>query len=348
MDYWDGFDTSYWKTNDKAWMAERKQQWLEIEKLLYVLDKNKKAQSLIKQYFLKGQLPEWKKLHDWNQSSTTRHLDLMLFLYLHPSREEAVLRPLRDQFMNNPHALYSDRLIGFDSLWKIGLSESTSGGRRMFRLADLEKDLPNVAADLPAVPEPYSDCRWIEVHTDGMNEWLFNLMWPDLTQEVVRLPVTRDTYRSRAPRYTLDYEEFPPMGHRLDLETLWPVSQWLELTEPLNRGGSDMLFQYERPLDLWYLRCAKLEVPEKSTWRELVMLAVYRIFHFDVDQEGPDSPRTRFALRARAVLTERAFSDSFTALIAAARSGEVVVSDPWGQEAKVLAPAFYTSTRWTG
>jgi hypothetical protein len=109
-----------------------------------------------------------------------------------------------------------------------------------------------------------------------------------------------------------------------------------------------MLFQYERPLDLWYLRCAKLEVPEKSTWRELVMLAVYRIFHFDVDQEGPDSPRTRFALRARAVLTERAFSDSFTALIAAARSGEVVVSDPWGQEAKVLAPAFYTSTRWTG
>ena len=49
MEYWDGFDTSHWKTSDKAWMAERKQQWLEIEKLLYVLDKNKKARSIIKQ-----------------------------------------------------------------------------------------------------------------------------------------------------------------------------------------------------------------------------------------------------------------------------------------------------------
>ena len=78
MEYWDGFDTSHWKTTDKAWMAERKQQWLEIEKLLYVLDKNKKARSIIKQYFLKGQLPDWKKLHDWSQGSTTRHLDLLL------------------------------------------------------------------------------------------------------------------------------------------------------------------------------------------------------------------------------------------------------------------------------
>ena len=30
MEYWDGFDTSHWKTTDKAWMAERKQQWLEM------------------------------------------------------------------------------------------------------------------------------------------------------------------------------------------------------------------------------------------------------------------------------------------------------------------------------
>ena len=78
------------------------------------------------------------------------------------------------------------------------------------------------------------------------------------------------------------------------------------------------------------------------------MLAVYRIFHFDLGQEGADSPRANFVRRAQALLTEREFSASFQALIAAARSGEVVVSDAWGHEPKVVAPAFYTSTRWTG
>jgi len=75
------------------------------------------------------------------------------------------------------------------------------------------------------------------------------------------------------------------------------------------------------------------------------MLAVYRIFHFDVDQEGPDSPRTRFVRRARALLAERSFSDSFRALIALARSGGVVVSEPWNNDAKVLAPEFYSNAR---
>ena len=345
MEYWDGFDTSHWKTSDKAWMAERKQQWLEIEKLLYVLDKNKKARSIIKQYFLKGQLPEWKKLHDWNPNSTTRHLDLLLFLYLHPSCADAVLRPLRDQFMNNPHARWNDRLIGFNGLWNIGLIEPSAGSLRMFRIADLEKELPQVAASLPPAPEPFADCRQIEVHTDGQNERLFNLMWPDITQQTVRLPVTRDTYCCRAPRYTLDYEEFPLMEHRFTLETLWIMSQWLVWPTPLNRGSSDMIFRYEQPMNLWYHHCAQEDVPEKPAQREFVMLAVYRIFHFDVDQEGPDSPRTRFVHRARALLTEREFSASFQALIAAARSGEVVVSEPWNNDAKVLAPEFYGNAR---
>lgn len=344
MDHWQDWNTSYWKTDDKAWMAERKRSWLEVEPLLYVLDKNKKARSIIKQYFLKGQLPDWKKLHDWNQNSTTRHLDLMLFLYLHPSRDDAVLRPLRDQFMDNPHAMYSDRLIGFSSLWNVGLNESASGGRRMFRLADLEKELPQVAATLPAVGGPFADCRWIEVHADGQNERLFNLMWPDLEQNTLRLPVTRDTYRSRAPRYTLDYEDFSlKEQHGFDLQTLWGISRWLTLPQPLNRGSSDMLFQYERPLELWYAHAVRRDVPEEAKWRELVAIAVFRIFHFDVAAEGPESPRTRFVMRARAMLEQRAFSDSFQALIAAVRSGEVVVSDPWGSDVKVVSPAFYAS-----
>jgi hypothetical protein len=135
------------------------------------------------------------------------------------------------------------------------------------------------------------------------------------------------------------------MEHRFTLETLWIMSQWLVWPTPLNRGSSDMIFQYEQPMNLWYHHCAQEDVPEKPAQREFVMLAVYRIFHFDVDQEGPDSPRTRFVRRARALLTERSFSDSFRALIALARSGDVVVSEPWNNDAKVLVPAFYSNAR---
>ncbi|WP_431262617.1 hypothetical protein ACQ859_21145 [Roseateles chitinivorans] len=320
-------------------MAERKQQWVETDKLLLVLEKdNKKARGIIKRYFLKGILPDWKALHDWNQNSTTRHLDLLLFLYLHPSRDDAVLRPLRDQFLNNPHALPADRLMGFDHLWALGLTWASQGGQRMFRLSELEKELGQPCGDLPALPAPYEDCRWVEVHTEGQNERLFNLMWPDLNQRRVSLPVTRDTYRHRAPRFPVDQEEFDLPSE--SLATLWSMSRWLVRPATSSRGDSDMIFQYERPLELWYLHCSTKDAPKARADRELVLLALYRIFHFDREGEPENSPRNRFVQRTRALLTQREFSASFRALVDLSRSPDLVVTDPWGQDAKVEAPAF--------
>jgi hypothetical protein len=81
----ENFDTSHWKTADKSWMKEREKQWPEIEQMLYTLNMTKKGRGIVRRYFLKGSLPHWKKLHDWDRDSTVRHLNLLLFLYLHPS-----------------------------------------------------------------------------------------------------------------------------------------------------------------------------------------------------------------------------------------------------------------------
>lgn len=347
LGYFDGFDASHWKTTDKAWMAERTLQWQEIEPLLYLLDKNKKARAIIKRYFLKGTLPEWEKLHDWNRSSTTRHLDLMLFLYLHPCKDEAVLRPLRDMFMDNPHALPADRLMGFTELClHIGPVLPATGGTHMFQQSELEREIPQSMVHLAQAREPYADCKVIVAHTDDSNERLFNLMWPeDATQRHVRLPVTRNTYSFKAPRYPVDFEEFPLLPLPLDLDQLWTMSKWLASPKALAPGARDMLFQYERPLEVWYHFCAREEVSSKAAWRELLLIAVYRIFHFDQQAEGEDSPRTRFVARIKAIFEQREFSPSFQALLAVVRNGEAVVEDPWSNDAKVVSPELYTGIR---
>ena len=220
----ENFDTSHWKTDDKSWMKEREKQWPEIEQMLYALEMTKKGRGIVKRYFLKGSLPHWKKLHDWDRDSTVRHLNLLLFLYLHPCQDETVLRSLRDQFMEHPQALPGDRLGGFTLLFSIGQGHASSGGTRLVSTSELEKELPLAVSQLPDAPAPYAHCKIVDIHTNGHNERLFNLMLPDLSQDTVQLPVTRDTYVSRAPRYfPWDHEELPLRAFRFALYDLWTM-----------------------------------------------------------------------------------------------------------------------------
>ena len=331
----ENFDTSHWKTDDKSWMKEREKQWPEIEQMLYALEMTKKGRGIVKRYFLKGSLPHWKKLHDWDRDSTVRHLNLLLFLYLHPSQDDTVLRPLRDQFMESPQALPVDRLGGITMLFSIGKGYATSGGTRLVSTSGLEKELPLAASQLPDAPAPYADCKIVEIHTNGHNERLFNLMLPDLSQDTVQLPVTRDTYFRRAPRYfPWDHEELPLRSFRFDLHNLWTMGQWLAFPATSSKGYNDMIFQYERPLDLWYQDVANSAAPE-GRWLEPLLIGLYRIFQFDLDNEPDESPRTRFVHRMRALLTERQFSESFQALVKLAKNDRLAVQNPWSDEPKL-------------
>ncbi|WP_271104312.1 hypothetical protein [Pseudomonas tohonis] len=335
MSAFENFDTRYWLVKDKGWLAAREAQWLDIEKLLYVLNKNKKAKAIIKNYFFKGKLPDWEKLEDW--SSSERHLDLMLFLYLHPSNDEAVLRPLRDMYVSSSVVSPDDVLFGIRSLCAgIGYIEACSGGTRMFYEAELKKELPHLLPLLNNAPKPYRDCKEIEVTTKGNNRLLFDLMWPDPTESTIQLSVSKFNLGDGSDDSSSRVETYPIMSVPFTLNDLWTMSKWLLLKPPLNEGASDMLYQYERPLEAWYHQCAKQGVPVEHKELELLLIAVFRICHFDCEAEG-ESPRSRFVQRMVATFKDREFSPSFKILLEHVRNGKVTVQAPWSYEPKVHA-----------
>lgn len=344
MKSFDTLDTSHWRTADKGWAQQRLQHWLEIEKLLVLLHKGKKARAIIKRYFLKGLLPDWKALADWNCSNGARHLDLMLLLYLHPSTDDAVLRPLRDQFMNNPDARIEDRLIGFLNMRSLALC-ACSGGTRMAWMWELEKELPSHVIDNIPFAAGHTDKKRIVMHTDGQNERLIQLMWPDTAKRTALLPITQATQHFVRLRGRTGVEELPLLPVMHELANLYLMGDWLALPSDLNAGARDMLYQHQHALDIWYHQCADETVSRTAAHRELLLIAVYRIYRFDTHAEGEDSPRTRFVQRIKSMFEQRAFTASFKALLAVVRDGEAVVHDAWGFEPKVLVPALYTHDR---
>ncbi|APE49271.1 hypothetical protein BO996_16195 [Delftia sp. HK171] len=66
-----------------------------------------------------------------------------------------------------------------------------------------------------------------------------------------------------------------------------------------------------------------------------MLIGLYRIFQFDLDNEPDESPRTRFVRRMRALLTERQFSESFQALVKLAKNDGIAVRHPWSDEPKL-------------
>lgn len=97
-DLYFGLDTQYWKTHDKAWMADRKARWTDIERQLEDA-KPSKGIAAIKQYYLKGKMPNWKAMAEHRAGG--QHLDLFMLLWLHPSWDPEVLRAVREQFLNS-------------------------------------------------------------------------------------------------------------------------------------------------------------------------------------------------------------------------------------------------------
>lgn len=330
-DVFEDFDTSYWRPKDKAWMAEREQQWREIEILLYGLQKSKKATAIIKRYFFKGTLPDWKKLRDWD--SEDGHLDLMLFLYLHPSKDEEILRPLRDTYLSSYHIRPRDIMAGLQSLDRIGFIDSCAGGCVFFRVEDVEKEIPHLASELKSLPPvgkkaPYIYYKELVLHTQGNNELLFNLMRPD--------PKQRSFHLSGEPHET----QISVWGYM----RIWDFSKWLTLTLPLNLGAQDMLFQYDLPLETWYYHCTFSKVPSEAPYVKLMLLALYRIHNFDQLAEG-DSPRAHCVKKVTRMFDEREFVPAFKAMWEHVKAGGVEVENPWSHEYGAVSSAFLDAAR---
>src|SRR5688572_11362615 len=91
-------DTSYWKTKDAEWVAQREAQWPAIERMVGA-ERRKSEINVIKDYFMRGKMPNWKKYKEWN--GDCRHVDLKVFLWLHPSDDHEVLKSLYKTYMES-------------------------------------------------------------------------------------------------------------------------------------------------------------------------------------------------------------------------------------------------------
>ncbi len=294
------FDTSYWRKDDKDWMADRVARWPELEAMLKY-EKPSKGRAIIKQYFLRGKLPDWDKLRHWG--SYSGHLDLFLFLWMHPSHDKDFLKQLRDQFCQSIVIKARDIRCGFGDLFSPAI----------------------VMACQPYTDEEVDGAGLIKnVLYIGENEFYFDVLMEDIE------------YLDKDLEF-LYLDDYPPEKISVRVPTAlfdWftLMARWLCI-EKMRKPNEDMLFQYDQPLEWWY-NCRErnenyfAKVAQKEARRENYRKALYRIHNFNTEKEG-DTCRTRFVHKMRKILDEREFISEFKQMWEDVKAGKVEVGDPW-------------------
>ncbi len=287
-------DTQYWQLSDPAWVKQRQSEWLSIEPMLLgFMNKSKKALTIIKRYFLKGIMPDFEKLKEWQNYE--RHLDLFSFLWLHPSWDEKVLIDLRNAYVHSHLVLQEDVDNGFSNL----VSSCT-----VFACQDW-----SVNDDVSHV-----------VNTGGYNELLFKVIMGDLL--IHTIPEYRDKTQGGGWQ-----SEKPKEG----IQDLFYKTKWL-CNQYRHELAEDCLFQYPVVMQLWYMGSSKQKdfFTRKKFVRFMPLLnkGLYRIHHFDDMNEG-DTARSRFVKIARDLLNDGDFDAEFKQRWLDVKAGEIVVEDAW-------------------
>lgn len=283
-------DTSYWKLDDKDWVADRKAQWKHIVPMFQGgAHKSKRGLGIIKKYFLKGELPDFKALMEWN--GLERHLDLFCFLWLHPENDEALLTELRDAYVNHPYVLADDIDVGLDIFF--------------------------CYADVMAAEEYSEEELSSKLNTGGYNEMYFRILMGDSNGAY------RGTHKSNTWRVDSTKLSFIPLlvhmtrllsnktVNKLNEDVLYQYDGYLELWYKCIEHKEDC-FEGKRGGRL-------LPIAEK---------ALYRIHNFDTEKEG-DTCRTRFVEKMRKILDEREFIPQFKQMWSDVKAGKIEVDNPW-------------------
>jgi hypothetical protein len=289
-------DKSYWLLHEQEWVANRKEQWTRIESMLSS-SKSGKGKTAVKQYYLAGKMPDWEKFRSWNNGE--RHVDIFMFLWLHPSWDDDVLVPLRDAYMTCDLIIPDDIKTGFTEF----IQSSTV---------------------MPTVDWAGSSLEEMQslLITDGHNEQLFRLLMGDLNKKEYHLKFP-DMYPPYSEVFKLPQSE---------LFAINEMGRWLCIDEmlPINE---DMLLQYDQPLEWWYESCTKDESyfaqrAQQEEERKIFRKTLFRIHHFDTQKEG-DTCRTRFAHKIRKILDERAFIQEFKQMWLDVKAGNIEVKNAW-------------------
>jgi hypothetical protein len=283
-------DASYWRIDDKTWVAERKANWEKIEKYYSGgLTKSKKGINIVKRYYLKGEMPDFKALRDWDD--VERHLDLYSFIWLHPSKNKNVLSPLRDSYVNSPLIMEQDVQFGLGVLFLSG-------------------------SLWPAMDYTGEDVAGI-FYTDGFNKDIFEIIMGDY--ECPYFPEKNDLKWKIPKFHKYGYYHIINMAKWTCAKTLSILSNdclyqydiylnfWTRGCEADNSYFSTDVYQLDKP----YL-----------------IKALHRINRFDVDKEG-DTARGRFVHKIRKLLDEHQFHPTLKKLWAAVKQDTSDVKGLW-------------------
>lgn len=291
----DKIDTSYWLLDNKEWVANREAEWPKIEFMLKNYKPLKKNMNPIKDYFLKGKMPNWNAYKDWDDSS--RHLDLFVFLWLHPSSGYDVLTNLCSEYLASDLIVYEDVKSGFNAF--------------------LDSQIIMACSHYQPY-ETIDDVSW--PFLSGKGELLFSVMMGEDYDAEFELPGNSSCKKEitfSLPKDTLS--TICNMGHWLDIERMLPIN-------------NDMLLQYDQPLEWWYESVKDVDYFNlKKRYRRQIPSferALYQIFHFDTEKEG-DTCRTRFVYKIRKILDEREFIPEFKQMWEDVKAGKIEVKDPW-------------------
>ena len=238
-------DTHYWRVDDKSWVAERKAQWATIEpRLKNGMHKPQKAIPIIKRYYLKGAMPDFTKIAEWKGGYA--HLDLLSFIWMHPSRDRVLLTKLRDAYIQSP-------LVGEREAWQ-GIGGLLAAGEitANYEWRDGEEE--------DAANRMYT----------GENEFLFDILVGDLSKHVYP--------EKGGSGWSVDKLRGSYRG-------LFDMSEWL-CNKQLNYINEDCLFQYDNYLEYWYSSCIQVKDNDEREIRKILKMGLYRIHHFDTEQEG--------------------------------------------------------------
>jgi len=291
------FDASHWLTKDKGWMAERNAQWPAIERVVGI-NRKKPEVNVIRQYFLRGKMPNWQKYLDWDD--IFRPLDLNMFLWLHPSSDVEVLRPLYRIYMESDLVHPRDVISGYGSFI----------GHELVRATAPYKTLEEY-------PFPFMGAK---------NIILFRTMFEDI-----------DYAKSRMRKMVAGNAQFEEEARQifefLGFEHFLRIRRWL-LHDSKSPLSENCLYQYDDVID-WVLTTITrnteaqfrdgLETPEfVASYQK----ALYCIYHFDIDKEG-DTGRAQFIRKIRKILDEHEFIGEFKQIWEDVKAGKVEVRNPW-------------------
>ncbi|MDO6524094.1 hypothetical protein Q4519_00225 [Motilimonas sp. 1_MG-2023] len=293
-------DTSFWLTKDKAWVAERKAKWQDIEPGI-ALRRNKGETNMAKAYYLRGKQPNWEKLKASDKSP--RPLDLMMFLWLHPSDDPEVLTPLFKAYMESDQVHELDILIGLRFM-------STEFIRHTWNTKPLHE-----------YQFPY---------LGNKNVTLFRIMFADPLYVKNRLQQVIAAGRADVRERKLAEANQDIFG-MLGYEHFLFFSNWLlqDLTSIFCR---DCLYQYLDVLD-WCMTTLNYDTDFIARIQHPSALAsyhkaLYRIVHFDLEQEG-DTPRANAVRYLRELIEQGDFLPEFKQIWQQVKAGEVEVEKPW-------------------